>query len=424
MAREAAADAELTQAPIVPRAPRRPIYSDPLSLVGWGVALAAILAYWYFFVRHPLPSPGEAVARLTAVEGRVRVKPNAEERWTQARLSDRLRVGDVLQTEAGSGAVIWFDGDPRQPGSGSVVQVRPDSVVYIGGSAEASTAAWRVQTGNVSFTAGAVAAEIATPSVRTTALANASGSIHVGERGETGIRVFGGQAELQTRIGQRITLAENQAVRVDAGGRVGALIALPPPPTLAAPAPRALLPFVPPPGAVTTLRWMAVVGGVSYRVAIDYNVTQADLVLATALEAGGIATTEHALRDLVPGRYFWRVAAMNADGLEGAFSRPSSFSVESAPPPSPSPTPVLGPPRLLVQVAEEVSPGVVYVSGRADPGCQVTVDGAPLRLLPDGSFREYVRHAARDAVIVRATRSDGRVTERARPITRRSRVGG
>ena len=233
------------------RPPRLPFHRDPLSLIGWGIAVAAIVAYWYFFVRTPLPKPGQQIARLTAVEGKVRIKPNAKDAWNEAALSDQLHVGDVVQTETHAGAQISFN-------SGSVVKVRSDSVVYIGGSAEASTAAWRVQSGKINFSVAGESTEIVTPTVRTTASQNASGNIDVGEAGQTGVKIFAGQAELETSQGQRITLLENQAVQIDAAGRAGGTMELPPPPTLIAPAARARLLLVKPPEPSAQLSWTEV----------------------------------------------------------------------------------------------------------------------------------------------------------------------
>lgn len=89
---------------VAPRKPRKPVYRDPLSIIGWGLALASVVAYWYFFVRQHIPEPGEQVARVTAIAGAVRVKPNAMEVWNDLRLEDSLHVGDVVQTEQNSGA--------------------------------------------------------------------------------------------------------------------------------------------------------------------------------------------------------------------------------------------------------------------------------------------------------------------------------
>ena len=49
---------------IVTRKPRKPFFKDPLSLISWGLALAAVVAYWYYFVRKPVPKPGQEVAQL------------------------------------------------------------------------------------------------------------------------------------------------------------------------------------------------------------------------------------------------------------------------------------------------------------------------------------------------------------------------
>jgi len=407
-----APDTVVPSATVVARPPRRPFYKDPLSIIGWGVALASIVAYLYFFVRKPVPKPGQQVARLTAVEGKVKVKPNAKEAWTDARLADRLHVGDVVQTETRAGAQIQFN-------SGSLVSVRPESLVYIGGSAEASTAAWRVQSGRVNFSVGDETTEIVTPTVKATALQNTAGNIDVTGAGETGVKIFRGQAEVETTQGQTIQLGENQAVNVDAAGKAGARLDLPPPPTLVAPAPRASLPFVAPPDVTATLSWNAVGNGVTYRVAMDYNVTQANLLLSAALDEPGITTTTHELPGLDVGRYFWRIAAVNKDGMEGAFSRVSFFSVVE--PEAPRPTPAAGPrpPALAMLSLDEVAPGIVHVGGRTDPGAAVTVDGTAVRVLPDGSFSEYVRRSGSGGVVVRATGPDGQLTERTRAVPKR-----
>jgi hypothetical protein len=407
-------DTEILAATEVARPRRKPFYKDPLSIIGWGIALASIVAYWYFFVRKPVPKPGQQIARLTAVEGKVKVKPNEREAWGDARLSDQLHVGDVVQTETRAGAQISFN-------SGSVVSVRPDSVVYIGGSAEASTAAWRVQSGRVNFSTGDEATEIVTPTLRTTAQQNASGNIDVGDAGDTGVKIFRGQAEIETTQGQTITLRENQAVQVDAAGKAGATVELPAPPTLIAPAPRARLPIAAPPEPSAKLSWNAVKNGVTYRVAMDYNVTQANLLLSAALDEPGITTTSHELKGLNLGRYFWRVSAVNKDGLEGASSRVSFFAVvePEVPQPAPTPTPGVEPPSLVVQALDEVAPGVVHVGGRTAAGATVTVDGTEVKVLPDGSFSEYVRHSGPGEVVIRATRPDGQFTEQSRAVSKR-----
>ncbi len=399
---------------VLPSKTRKPFYKDPLSILGWGVAVAAIVAYWNYFIRVHVPEPGEQVARITAVEGRVRVKPNEVEVWNDAKLSELLHVGDVVQTEPRSGAAISFN-------AGSMVRVRPDSIVYLGGSAELSTAAWRVEAGRVNFTVGDQVTQIVTPTVRTTADQNSTGNIEVGEDGETGVKVYSGQAEIETTQGQVITLGENEAVQVDAQGQAGDKQSLPPAPKLLAPILKATLPFASPPEASAELTWEAVVNGDTYHVALDYNVVQAELLLSATLDEPGIRGTQHELQGLDAGRYFWRVAAVNEVGLEGAFSRVSFFSVEPLPEPEPD---VVEPeldllPRLTLAAIEEVGAGVLHVHGRAEPGSTVTVDGYEIAVQPDGSFSEHVRRTGRAEVTVQATGPDGQSTEQARPVPSR-----
>jgi hypothetical protein len=396
-----------------PRKARKPFYKDPLSILGWGIALAAVVSYWYYFVREHVPKPGEQVARITAVEGRVRVKPNEVEIWNDARLADLLHVGDVVQTEPRSGAAISFN-------AGSMVRVRPDSIVYLGGSAELSTAAWRVESGRVNFTVGEQVTQIVTPTVRATAEQNSTGNIDVGEGGETGVKVYSGQASIETTQGQIITLGENEAVEVDAAGQAGDKQSLPPPPKLLSPTLKAILPFASPPEASAELTWEAVVNGDTYHVALDYNVVQAELLLSATLDEPGIRDTRHELQGLDPGRYFWRVAAVNEAGLEGAFSRVSFFSVETLPEPEVA---VVEPepegPRLTVAAIEDVGSGVLHVHGRAEPGATVTVDGYEIAVQADGSFSEYVQRTGRAEVTVQATGPDGELAEQARPVPQR-----
>ena len=407
-------ETEVLSATEVARPPRRPFYKDPLSIIGWGIALASVVAYWYFFVRKPVPKPGQQIARLTAVEGKVKLKPNAKEAWGDARLSDQLHVGDVVQTETRAGAQISFN-------SGSVVSVRSDSVVYIGGSAEASTAAWRVQSGRVNFSTGDEATEIVTPTVRTTAAQNAAGNIDVTEAGDTGVKIFRGQAEVQTSQGQTITLTENQAVQVDAAGKAGSRLELPAPPTLVAPPSKARLSVVAPPEPSARLSWNPVKNGTTYRVSMDYNVTQANLLLSAALDESGLTATSHEVKGLNVGQYFWRVAAINKDGLEGGFSRVSFFAVVEPEVPLPAVTPTPGPkaPALTLQALDEVAPGIVHVGGRTDAGAAVTVNGSAVKVLADGSFSEYVRYGGTGELVVRATGPDGLFTEQSRAVSKR-----
>ncbi len=115
------------------------------------------------------------------------------------------------------------------------------------------------------------------------------------------------------------------------------------------------------------------------------------------------------------------MAAVNKDGIEGAFSRVSHFQVVEPETPQPvaTPTPETVAPTLVVQAVDEVSPGIVHVGGRAARGATVTVNGTPVKVLPDGTFSEFVRHAGPGEVVVRATAEDGQFVEQSRAVSKR-----
>ena len=94
------------------------------TLVGLVVALTATIVYFLFYVRPSAPPAPTVVARLTAIEGNVRVKPVTRGEWIQGQPAQNLMTGDVVQTDPRSGAELTFT-------NGNVVRVRPDSVVFI-----------------------------------------------------------------------------------------------------------------------------------------------------------------------------------------------------------------------------------------------------------------------------------------------------
>jgi hypothetical protein len=376
------------------------------TLMGIFIALVAVAAYFLFFLKPPPPSGPPAVANLSTVEGSVRVKPVGRNDWAKGQARRGLRTGDVVQTDARSGAEITF------VTTGNVVRVRPDSVVLVTAeeAAEAGEAtSWHVQAGQVNFELKKDT-EIVTASARTRATANSTGNINVTEEGGTGVKIFQGSAQVATKQGETINLTENQAVLVDAQGKAGARIELPPAPKLVGPPARAELEYVSAPQATAKLQWEVVRSAQTYRVSMDYNVQQADLLLSAALDEPGIAATVHDLKGLDPGKYFWRVAGVTKEGIDGDFSKVSLFSVVKPPQPEPS----TGFP--LTFEAAAVLEGILHVKGRTEPGASVTVDGREVKVLPDGSFSEFVKRTENESVVVRATSASGQFAERTRAV--------
>src|SRR5258707_3720146 len=135
-----------------------------------------------------------------------------------------------------------------------------------------------IQSGEANFTTPSRgvtggATTISTPTVTATAGDDASGRFMVSDAGNTGIDVYKGVVGGQTKNGQKIQLASNEGLRIDATGAAGPKIALPGIPILLAPPHQAEIAYVDPARSTTLLAWKAVSGATAYHILLDFNVS-------------------------------------------------------------------------------------------------------------------------------------------------------
>ncbi|HSD67516.1 MAG TPA: FecR domain-containing protein [Vicinamibacteria bacterium] len=384
-----------------------------LVLLGLAVVLLAVLG-WLFFRRTPPPPPAatavETGARFASLEGSVQVKRAGTLEWIQATAAVVLRQNDLVRTGAGATAEIRFV-------DGTAFSVRPDSLITIEESSQNPVSrqqrvALSIQSGEANFQTAARdvpgSTTISTPTVRTTAERDTVGAIQVAESGATGLRIFRGQGEARTRTGQRIPLGSNQGVNVDAGGAAGPTLALPTVPQLTAPANGTDIAYPDLAKATTLLLWNAVEGASAYRVMVDFGPSFARPLYDRRAER----PTQMELRALDAGVYYWKVAAIHADGAEGGFSDLWRFTLAKA-------APVAAAPPPLVFEAAELKGNVLHVQGRTEPGANLTLDGVRLEVQADGSFNEFVAFdgGAGATVLLRASGVRGGTAEQRRRVT-------
>ena len=267
-----------------PQPARRRSY-NAYTAVGLAIAVSAAAIYYLLYVSITAPPEKQpTVARLSAIAGEVSVKSGAGP-WQPAEEGLQLRMDDQVRTAPAAGAEIAFS-------NGNVVKVRPESIVLIGDLANPrigeGQSSWRIQSGQVRFDVRQ-STEILMANATTRAEAQSSGAINVAGMGDTGIRIFKGSARVTTREGDTVTLNANEGVQVDSGGQAGPKLTLPDAPTPLTPAAQSEFPFVAAPEVTTRLSWTAVPLGRTYRVAIDYNVAHADLLLSAAIDQTGIS---------------------------------------------------------------------------------------------------------------------------------------
>jgi len=383
-----------------------------LALGGVAVVLLAALG-WLQFCRKATPTPTpttsvETSTRFQSVEGSVQVKRAGTLEWIPASRASVLKQSDLVRTGSGAAAEILF-------ADGTHLSVRPDSLITIEESTENPVSRTQrvgiaIQSGEANFQTAARnvpgSTTISTPTVRTTADRDTAGNIQVAESGATGLRIYKGQGEAQTRTGQKITLAPNQGVKIDAAGAAGPTVNLPTVPLLTAPPNQTEVAYPDLAQGVTLLMWNGVPGATAYRVMVDFSPAFA----RPLYDRQGVRSTQMELRALDAGSYYWKVAALDAHGSEGSFSDLWRFTLAKAPQSAPLP--------LSVE-ALELKGNVLHVRGRTETGASLTLNGVRLEVQPDGSFNEYVAFegGAGAPVLLRATNSRGGTTDMRRQVS-------
>jgi hypothetical protein len=380
-----------------------------LALLAIALVLAGVLVWMLYGRPTPPPPPLESVptvARFVSVDGSVQVKRSGTLEWVSATLATALRQNDLVRTGSGGTAEIVF-------ADGTSVSVRPDSLITLDESSQNPASrqqrlALTIQSGEANFqTAGRGvpgSATFSTPTVRTTAERDTAGNIQVAQSGETGLRIFRGAGQAETRTGQRIALASNEGVRVDSSGAAGAKVALPVVPQLTAPSNGTDIAYPDLGQGITLLLWNAVPQATAYRVMVDFSPSFA----RPLYDRRGFRGTQMELRGLEAGSYYWRVAALEPSGTEGGFSEMWRFTLSKA---------AVSPPPLAIDTLE-MKGNVLHVSGRTEPGATLLLNGVALPVQPDGSFNEFLTFEGTPggAIVLRSTSPRGGVAELKRPV--------
>lgn len=392
-------------------------YKTIYIAVGLVVAAAAVV-YYVLQKREPEPPKPVAVvtvttARFTRLDGSVKVKAVGTFEWVSADNRMVLKKNDLVRTGAGAAAEITFF-------DGTIVQVRPDSLITIEETSEDPSTkrrrvAWHVSSGEVNFqtvrhNVPGSATEVSTPTVRGTVGENAAANIRVAESGDSDIRLFRGSARTVTKTGQKVELGANEALKIDAAGKAAAKVALPPTPVLMFPQHQAEISYPDPTKATTLFGWKAVGDATEYHLMVDTNA----FFNRPFVDRKGIRDVSQEIRGLEEGKYYWRVAAIAKDGTEGSFADFWRFSVTK-----PKQAAASGgtPPPLAIDLLD-VRTNILQIKGRTEPGASVTVNGQRVDVQSDGTFNEFItlEKLGRQVVVVRATGLNGGVNEQKRTI--------
>jgi hypothetical protein len=392
-----------------------------IYIAAFGIVAIGMAAGYFYYIKHTptaAPSPDSqqapvSTARFTSVEGSVQVRARGTVDWVNADRNMMLHKSDLVKTSPGAAAEITFF-------DGTVVHVHPESLLTIEETSEdpstkARRVAVNVPSGIASFQTSRKnvpesATEVSTPTVKSTVGEMSKGEVQVAESGDTSIRAFQGTVKGVTTGGQTLDLSTSEAVKIDSKGRAGAKVTLPGAPTLLNPPHQTEITYADPARATTLLIWQPVLGAASYHLMLDYSA----YFNRPLLDRKGITGTQQELRGLDLGKYYWKIAAINKDGEEGAFSDFSRFTVAR----SAGGGAGDGPPPPLTIESLDVRTNILQVKGKTEPGATITVNNQRVDVDSDGGFNDFItlEKAGRQNVIIRATGLNGGVNEVRRPV--------
>ncbi|MBN8611229.1 MAG: LysM peptidoglycan-binding domain-containing protein [Deltaproteobacteria bacterium] len=267
----------------------------------------------------PMPRSRGVDATVTDARGSVRRQAPSQPAWAGARVGDELDSGARVSTGERSSAELTFR-------SSAVAAIRAETLVIVHGTSvervrEEGTRA-TVREGSVlsrlSSLSGGAPLAIETPSAEVS-VGQGETAVRVSREGHTGVSALSG-----TSAHVRGT-NDTSVIEVPVGQGTHVRRGRPPTPPRPLPAPpswvsteRAFLGLAPTPtslgGGTVTGTWSAVTGAASYHVEIARREDGRDLVFGANVPS---SVTRFEAHGLPPGRYFVRIATIDAELLEG-----------------------------------------------------------------------------------------------------------
>ncbi|HXV77794.1 MAG TPA: FecR domain-containing protein [Candidatus Polarisedimenticolaceae bacterium] len=325
------------------------------------------------------------MVRFYRLEGDVRIKRAGQFSWESASTRTELAEGDQIKTSSkGSAEVIFFDGSITRIEPGSLYKIREvqenphtkerrvrEELAF--GELKASTQKRNVEGSFHEVKAGEIEAraEEATE-FRVTAEEGSK---------KAAVDVFQGQIEVASSD-RRENVVAGERISAGADGKLRDKEVLPGIPALVSPRDQKVFILAPDRPQPITLAWDSVPGAERYHLLIS------DKTLFTEPLYDAERNGSSALIDEVPeGAYYWKVAAIGANGVRGPFSAARRFRVSSHKILDRSDT---EPPSLEITEFVAVGPMVV-VNGRTEPGATLWVDNEKQEVFDDGQFSTVVR---------------------------------
>ena len=317
-------------------------------------------------------------ASFIFVEGDVSVQSAGRNAFDAARQRQPLFDGDFIKTgKSGSAEIMFSDGTLYTIRPGSLFEVRRPAGSESGGSQiKMVSGALNVYTSN---SASTITTDAATASVARESRVG----IDVAQGNKTEVTTFRGKTTVSTGK-ETVVLGERERIAASVhAGITTAKVQVPETPLPMLPADNRNYDLKT--GDEIDLRWGGVKGAVRYRLQISRS--RLFVPDATDVDLDDRTQTMARVRVSREGSYYWRIAAINADGLTSDWSAVRRFRMLTEPPPVQAGTGQ--PPPLTVSTPQQMG-SLFLIFGKTSPGAIVTVNAEPADVEPDGSFKKTI----------------------------------
>ena len=349
---------------------------------------------------------GAPSVRIARLEGDVRVKRAGQFLWERASEQMILESSDQIRTGSdGMTQLVYFDGSVMTLSSGTLLELRDLHRDHQGrGQRVSERLAWGSVQGSTDSKSGQRSVhELATDQASVRATEGSEFRVeHDRERGESQIVSLRGNVVVQTPE-REIPLEANTRISLADGEVIDQGRLLEPPRPMGPPDQKT---FLGQSDTRVTLTWSPVAAAHHYRL----QLSDRSMFGRTMLDMDHVATTSMEIPPLVPGDYYWRVAAIDKKGQPGQWSEARRFRLMGAEfnDPGDRDPPMLEISEILVVGSNSI------ITGRAEPGALVWIEGERVDLRDDGGFNWVIklRHDGKNKIHFLAQDPAGNETRR------------
>ena len=341
-------------------------------------------------------------AQFLTVEGDVSYQKSSTSDWKKADARTPLFNGDWVKTGDNASAELIFS-------NGSLYTVGPNALLEIyaqmaPGSAKRSNSV-QMQIGTVEVATTDDASTVRTPSSQVVVDSESATQVGVSREKATSVISTKGTASVtSTAGGEPVKIASGQKVSATPAGQLSPVRKTVMPPALLLPADNQVFQIS---DQKVQFKWDASPGAVNYVLEVSRS------RLFTSLEINSRRVKSEATAKVsAEGAFYWRVAAVGADGDVGPFSQFRRFRVSGGGRGNNANTADTTPPVLTLKRPYPIGGPFYMIEGTTEPGATVFINDEEVDVESNGHFKKLVsfNKVGRNAVIVKAVDPAGNAT--------------